>query len=66
MVEGSHETGMPTLIRSIPSQDANKRGTDPVFVAVVVLLDRTYPLQSSSLSTQAVSTGLATETLLGP
>jgi hypothetical protein len=30
-VEGNHDTGMPAFIRSIPSWDTNKRGTDPVF-----------------------------------
>jgi hypothetical protein len=63
MAEGNHKIGMPALFRSIPSQDA-KRGTDPV--VFVVLLDGTYPLQSSGLSTQVVSTGLSTEMLEGP
>jgi hypothetical protein len=61
MAEGNHETVMSALIRSILSQDTNKRGTAPVFV--IVLLDGTCPLQSSSLNTQAISAGLSTEML---
>jgi hypothetical protein len=66
MVEGNHKTGMPALIRSVPNRDAHKRGTEPVFVVVVLLLNGTAPLQSSGLNTQVVSTGLSTEALEGP
>jgi hypothetical protein len=52
--EGNHETGMPALIRSIPSQDTDEMGVWQVF------LDGTCPLQSSSLSTKMVFTGLST------
>jgi hypothetical protein len=52
---------MPALVRLIPGQDANKKGTDPVFS--VVLLDETCPLKSSGLNTQVFSIGLSTETL---
>jgi hypothetical protein len=55
---------MSALVRSIPSQDSDKRGTDLVFF--VVLLDGTCSLQSSGLNTQIVSAGLSTETLEGP
>jgi hypothetical protein len=63
--ERNDETGTSAL-RSIPSWDTNKRGTDPVFVVVVVVLDGTCFLQSFSLSTQAVSTDLSTEMSEGP
>jgi hypothetical protein len=43
MVEGNHKTGMPALIRSVPNRDAHKRGTEPVFVVVVLLLNGTPP-----------------------
>jgi hypothetical protein len=62
---------MPAVAKAIHGkgptqlQYANKRKTDPVR-RTVVLLDGTCPLQSSSLSTQAVSTGLSTKTLEGP
>jgi hypothetical protein len=56
---------MPALVMSISSWDTDKRGTDPVFV-VVLLLDGTCLFQSSSLSTQVVSAGLSAETLEGP
>jgi hypothetical protein len=66
-VEGNHETRTPALARSIPSQDTKKRGTDPVFVVVVVIvLDETCHFQSSGLNTQAVSAALSTELLKGP
>jgi uncharacterized lipoprotein YddW (UPF0748 family) len=64
MAEGNQETGMPSLIKSIPSWDADKRGTTAVFF--VVLLDGTCLFQSSGLNTQAESTGLSTEMLEGP
>jgi hypothetical protein len=65
--EDNHETEMPALVRSIPSQNADKRETDPVLCCyVVVLIDGTSPLLSSSLSTQEVSTGLSTEMLERP
>jgi hypothetical protein len=51
MAEGNQETGMPSLIKSIPSWDADKRGTTAVFF--VVLLDGTCLFQSSGLNTQA-------------
>jgi hypothetical protein len=64
--EETHGTGMPALIRSIPSWDADKRGTDPAVIVVVVLLDGTCPLQYFSFSTQVVSAGLSIEMLKGP
>jgi hypothetical protein len=46
MAEGNHETVMPALVRSIPSQDADERGVWQFF------LDGNCPLQSSGLNGQ--------------
>jgi hypothetical protein len=53
------------LIRLFPVRTLTKRELTQ-FVVVVVFPDGTCPFQSSSLSIQAVSAGLSTETLEGP
>jgi hypothetical protein len=48
----SHEAGTPGLIgKIIPSQEADKKGTDP---SVVVFLDGTCPFQCSGLSIETL------------
>jgi hypothetical protein len=60
---GSHEAGTPSVMGKVtPSQDADKKGTDPV-CGCCCLSRWDLPLPVFWTSTQVVSTGLSMKTL---